>query len=74
MQNFAIKKLLENGKTYGIFGLRIASLKSRRGYGGLGELLASHQRQMSNFINMLYNHHRTISFTIRTIIDPQGSA
>lgn len=74
MQNFALKKLVENGNTYGIFGLRIASLKSRRGYDGLGGLLASHQRQMSNFINTLYNHHRTISFTIRTIIDPQGSA
>jgi hypothetical protein len=73
MHHLAIKRIQEDDQTFGIFGLKIASLKSKRNFVVPGELLLSHQRQLSNFVNMLYNHHRQVSFTIRTIIDPQGS-
>ena len=63
----------EEKQTFGIFGLRLSSIKSHRGYSSNAHLLDHHKRDLSKFVNILYDPHRAAVFMIRTIVDPQGS-
>ena len=73
MHQLAAKIIQEDDQSFSIFSLKLTSLKSKRGLAAPESLFQNHQRKLSNFVNILHSHHRVATFTIRTIIDPQGS-
>jgi hypothetical protein len=73
MTQIATITLQEDGQYFGFFGLKLASIKSKRGYAPSDQIFLGHQQDLSNFVNILYDPYRTASFTIRTVIDPRGS-
>ena len=62
----------EAGNGYHIFGLQLMSLKSRQMGPSLYDQIVAHRRNLTTFINTLYDPYRDTRFMLRTIINPLG--
>lgn len=56
-----------------LFGLRLVSLRTRKTDASVEFQIASHKRDLANFINLLHDPHLAATYTLRTIIDPHHS-
>jgi len=73
MNPLATAILRDENQNYVVFGLHLVAIKSNRGFGDIGYLLGHHKRDLSKFVNILYDPHRSASYIIRVVVDPQGS-
>jgi len=60
----------ENQSDVAIFGFKLSALKSKILTDNPASILQKHQKDVSNFINKLYDSERNITFSLRYIIDP----
>ena len=70
MSKHAIIFQKENQSDVAIFGFKLSALKSKILTDNPASILQKHQKDVSNFINKLYDSERNITFSLRYIIDP----
>lgn len=70
MTDITILKINKENSLHCIFGFKLTSIRSKTLVENPERLMAKHQLALSNFINMLYDPDRDITYTLRYIIDP----
>ena len=70
MQSFAVAAFQEEGVFARVFGLKLQSIRTKADFRQPGLIYQAHRSATSNFINMLYDPTKDLSFTMRYIIAP----